>query len=36
MDFGRIPEDELGKIDFRLAPEPAFNKTVLKGKDSKA
>lgn len=35
MDFGRIPEEELGTIDFRLADEPPFNKTVLKGKPVK-
>lgn len=32
MDFGRVPVEELDHIDFRLATEPAFNKTVLKGK----
>ena len=35
MDFGRVPNDELNNIDFTLAPEPAFNKTVLKGKPIK-
>ena len=35
MDFGRVPEDELDKIDFRLADEPAFNKKILKGKPVK-
>ncbi len=35
MDFGRVPEDELAKIDFNLATEPAFNKTVLPGKPVK-
>lgn len=32
MDFGRVPEDELNKIDFSLAAEPAFNKAILKDK----
>ena len=36
MDFGRVPEDELNKIDFSLAAEPAFNKTILKGKPVKS
>ncbi|MEO7306966.1 MAG: DUF72 domain-containing protein [Ferruginibacter sp.] len=35
MDFGRVPEDELNRIDFSLAAEPAFNKTILKGKSVK-
>src|SRR6187549_3038458 len=35
MDFGRVPEDELNRIDFGLAAEPAFNKTILKGKPVK-
>lgn len=30
MDFGRVPEKELGKIDFRLPADPAANKKVLK------
>ena len=30
MDFGRIPEQELKKLDFRLPAEPAMNKTALK------
>jgi uncharacterized protein YecE (DUF72 family) len=32
MDFGRVPEDELNKIDFSLATEPLINKNILKGK----
>ncbi|HMI79264.1 MAG TPA: DUF72 domain-containing protein [Ferruginibacter sp.] len=36
MDFGRVPEEELKNIDFTLATEPAFNKTLLKGKPVKA
>lgn len=35
MDFGRVPENELTKIDFRLPPEPARNKFVLKEKKTK-
>lgn len=35
MDFGRVPEIELNKINFTLPPEPAINKTVLKGKKAK-
>jgi uncharacterized protein YecE (DUF72 family) len=35
MDFGRVPENELNRIDFSLAPEPGFNKTILKGKPVK-
>jgi uncharacterized protein YecE (DUF72 family) len=35
MDFGRVPENELNKIDFTLASEPAMNKLVLKGKKAK-
>lgn len=31
MDFGRVPADELNIIDFSLAAEPSFNKTILKG-----
>lgn len=36
MNFGRVPEDDLNKIDFNLAAEPAFNKTILKGKPVKS
>jgi len=32
MEFGRLPEDELNKIDFKLPTDPAFNKKILKGK----
>ncbi len=32
MEFGRLPAETLDSIDFRLPKEPAFNKTVLKGK----
>ena len=35
MDFGRVPEEELNKIDFSLKAEPALNKTILKGKPAK-
>jgi uncharacterized protein YecE (DUF72 family) len=35
MDFGRVPEDELSKIDFGLNAEPDFNKGILKGKPAK-
>ncbi len=35
MEFGRVPGKELGKIDFTLPGEPAFNKKVLKGKPAK-
>ncbi len=32
MEFGRVPESELGNIDFRLSAEPVFNQAVLPGK----
>src|SRR6266496_4161398 len=32
MEFGRVPENELDKIDFRLPPDPTFNKKILRGK----
>ncbi|HWI90188.1 MAG TPA: DUF72 domain-containing protein [Flavisolibacter sp.] len=35
MDFGRVPENELNKVDFKLPPEPPINQTVLKGKKGK-
>lgn len=35
MEFGRVPEAQLKKIDFSLPEEPAFNKKVLKGKPVK-
>ena len=35
MDFGRVPEKELNKINFKLPPDPAINATVLKGTPAK-
>ena len=35
MEFGRVPESELGNIDFSLPPEPSFNKKILSGKPFK-
>ncbi|MET3879407.1 DUF72 domain-containing protein [Chitinophaga sp. OAE865] len=35
MDFGRVPEDMLMDIDFKLPAEPVFNRKVLKGKPVK-
>src|SRR5688572_28103293 len=35
MDFGRVPEEDLDKIDFTLLAELAFNKKFLKGKPVK-
>lgn len=35
MDFGRVPENDLNKIDFSLPPEPPINESVLKGKKGK-
>lgn len=35
MDFGRVPAEELGNIDFRLAAEPSFNKGILKSRPVK-
>ncbi len=35
MEFGRVPENELDGIDFSLPAEPAFNRTILKGKPAK-
>ena len=35
MEFGRIPEKELNKIDFSLPAEPVGNKKVLGGKKKK-
>jgi uncharacterized protein YecE (DUF72 family) len=32
MEFGRVPETELGNVDFSLPPEPDFNKKILNGK----
>jgi uncharacterized protein YecE (DUF72 family) len=34
MEFGRVPESELDNIDFRLVPDPAFNKKILTGSAS--
>jgi uncharacterized protein YecE (DUF72 family) len=35
MEFGRLPESELKKVDFSLPHEPVFNKKVLKGRPAK-
>lgn len=35
MEFGRVPVEELNKIDFSLPEEPSFNKKILKGKPDK-
>jgi uncharacterized protein YecE (DUF72 family) len=35
MEFGRIQENELNKIDFRLPPDPLFNKKILNGVPAK-
>ena len=35
MDFGRVPEENLSKVDFGLKAEPLFNKDILKGKSVK-
>jgi hypothetical protein len=32
MDFGRLPENELNNVDFKLPPDPGFNRNVLSGK----
>ncbi len=32
MEFGRIPENELDSIDFKLPADPLFNKRILTGK----
>ena len=32
MEFGRVPEAELDKMDFSLPKEPAENKGMLQGK----
>jgi len=32
MEFGRVPEEELDKIDFKLQVDPLFNKQILEGK----
>lgn len=31
MDFGRVPEEELDRIDFKLPAEPTWNSKILKG-----
>lgn len=36
MEFGRVPENELGEVDFSLPKDPAFNQKVLKGKPLKS
>jgi uncharacterized protein YecE (DUF72 family) len=36
MEFGRLTEKELDKVDFGLPQEPQANKLVLKGKKAKA
>lgn len=36
MDFGRVPEKELDKIDFSLPADPALTQKVLKGKKAKS
>ncbi len=35
MEFGRVSEKELDKIDFTLPADPTFNKKILKGKPVK-
>src|SRR6476620_10906725 len=35
MEFGRVSDKELDKLNFSLPAEPAFNKKVLKGKPVK-
>lgn len=35
MEFGRVPETDLNGIDFSLPKEPAFNKTILPGRENK-
>jgi uncharacterized protein YecE (DUF72 family) len=35
MDFGRVPENELNSVNFKLPPEPDTNKLVLKTKKAK-
>src|SRR5688572_2119451 len=36
MEFGRVTEKELSKINFELQKDPAFNKKVLKGKPARS
>lgn len=35
MEFGRVPETELATTNFLLPPEPAWNKSILKGNPAK-
>lgn len=35
MDFGRVPENELNTVNFKLPEEPAWNGDILKGKPEK-
>ncbi|NOT52065.1 MAG: DUF72 domain-containing protein [Chitinophagaceae bacterium] len=35
MEFGRVPDTELNKVDFSLPPEPAWNKEILKREPAK-
>ncbi len=35
MDFGRIPEELLDQVNFKLPPDPAFTKQILQKQDSK-
>jgi uncharacterized protein YecE (DUF72 family) len=35
MEFGRVPAEELNKVDFSLPKESAANKKILKGKPAK-
>jgi uncharacterized protein YecE (DUF72 family) len=35
MDFGRVSDTELNKVNFKLPPEPLMNSSVLKGKRAK-
>lgn len=35
MDFGRVEEKELSKVDFRLPPDPPMNQSILKAKKAK-
>lgn len=36
MEFGRVPEKELKKVNFKLPAEPLFNKKILKDKPAKS
>jgi uncharacterized protein YecE (DUF72 family) len=36
MDFGRVPENELNTVNFKLPKEPAWNGDILKGKPAKS